>query len=363
MMMRERRKVTNVARPARNPAGEGTDRGRHYSRLVPSVRAVIVSYADPSATARAVASLRAQTLRPSEIVVVDNHPAGSLGDLSATILRPGRNLGYPGGANLGAAGATTEWLLFLNPDAVAAPDAIETLLAVTGDDVGSVGAQIVLPDGRVNAGDNPLHLTGVSWAGRYGEPQESGPVREAAVVSGAAILVRTAAWRAVDGMEAEFFLYQDDVDLALRLRLAGWRVVFQPRALVEHEYEFDKGREKWFYLERNRAWTVLGVYRARTLLLLTPLLLATECTVLARAVGEGWWREKLRASWAVVRSARWIARRRRRVQATRAVPDTALLSLTTARFETPLAASRIASTSGPALESYRRFVLRWAGPR
>jgi GT2 family glycosyltransferase len=325
------------------------------------VRAVIVSYADAAATASAARSLQQQTVRPAEIVVVNNLPGADLAALpeGVKLIEPATNLGYPGGANLGAAGAQTDWIFFLNPDAVAQPDCLERLLEAGADErVGAVGAQVLLPSGLVNAGDNPLHLNGVSWAGRYGEAVESGGPRDAAVVSGAATLVRTDAWNALGGMNAEYFLYHDDVELSLRLWISGWRVVFQPLALIEHDYEFEKGNEKWFYLERNRAWTVLSVCDTQTLLLLTPLLLATELAVFARAVGGGWWKEKLRAWAAVVASLTAISRRRGSVQAQRQVPDLAWLKLTTGEFETALADSGAASALGPAMGAYRRAVVR-----
>ena len=83
------------------------------------------------------------------------------------------------------------------------------------------------------------------------------------------------------------------------MRLAGWDVRFQPRATVTHDYAFDKGSRKWFYLERNRAWTVLTCYSGRSLVLLAPLLLASEAAIVLKARREGWWPEK-RAAWAAV---------------------------------------------------------------
>ncbi len=328
------------------------------------IRAVIVSYADPQAAARAVQSVRAQSVDVSEIVVVNNRANESVVEAGndVTLIEPATNLGYAGGANLGALGSDSDWLFFLNPDAVAAEDCLSSLLDAAGDaDVGAVGAQVLLPDGRVNAGDNPLHISGLSWSGRYGEAHEAGPPRDVAVVSGAAVLVRTAAWEALGGLAEEFFLYYDDVDFAVRLQIAGWRVVFQPAAIVEHDYDFDKGDLKWFYLERNRAWSIATVPSGRTLLLLAPLLVASEIGLLARAIREGWWRQKLRAWRSVLSSLTAIEQRRRVVQATRTNSDRGWLQLTQSAVDSPLAASSVARAGAPLLSWYRRIVIWAAG--
>ena len=68
------------------------------------------------------------------------------------------------------------------------------------------------------------------------------------------------AFRDAGGMCERLFMYEDDVDLCWRMRLAGWEVVFRPEAVVWHEYEFDRGTRKWYRLERNRLWAVLSNY-------------------------------------------------------------------------------------------------------
>ena len=137
------------------------------------------------------------------------------------MLRPGGNIGFTGACNLAAEHAAQPWLFFLNPDAAAAPDCVEQLLAAADERTAIAGAQVLLRTARVNAGDNPVHVTGLSWSGRYLEPAEHGPPRDAAAVSGAALMVRTADFRALGGHCPAFFLYVDDTDLAWRARLVG----------------------------------------------------------------------------------------------------------------------------------------------
>ncbi len=95
-------------------------------------------------------------------------------------------------------------------------------------------------------------------------------------------------------MAAEFFLYHEDVDLSLRLRLLGGRLGVESEARVDHSYEFAKGSQKWHWLERNRWATLIRTYPALLLVLLAPALLATELALVAVAARGGWLDEKAR---------------------------------------------------------------------
>jgi GT2 family glycosyltransferase len=327
------------------------------------VTAIVVSYRDPAATARAVDSLLAGTVAPERVIVVDNgsttdglRSLRGAGD-HVDVVRPERNLGFAPAVELAAARAGSEWLLLLNPDARAAPDCLERLLGAAASDVAIVGAQVLLPDGRVNAGDNPVHLTGLCWAGRYGELPEDGPARDTLTVSGAAMLVRRRAFEQLGGFAPGSFLYYEDTDLAWRARLAGWRVRFAPAARVEHDYEFGKGHAKWYWLERNRTWAVLSNFEAGTLLLLAPLLLATELAIALQAAAEGWVAAKLRAWLDIVRGVRSLRAWRRRVQAMRIVRDAELLPEFRGAVETPLLRARWLAVVNGWLVRYRDGVV------
>lgn len=334
-----------------------------------TVTAVIVAYADPVAVRAAVDSLLAQSHAPAEVLVVDNHPdeltARAIADWRlderVRLVAAAGNIGYPAACNLAAAQARGEWLLFVNPDATADGDCVRTLLRSAGPRTGVVGAQILLPDGRTNAGDNPVHVTGIAWSGRYGQPREHGTARPAGSVSGAALLARAQAYAEVEGMCARFFLYEDDVDLCWRMRLAGWDVLYAPDAVVWHDYEFDKGTMKWYWLERNRLWTVLSNYSAITVVLLAPLLLGTELMVLVQAARGGWTRKLLRAWASALLGLPELIRWRRRVQRGRRVGDREIVELMSARIETSLLDSPLTLRVNPLLAGYRRILLAILG--
>jgi len=331
-----------------------------------AVSAVLIgTREDPDVLARLIASLRRQTVPPAQIVCVDQSPDGRYAALAdeagaeVEVLGLRQNLGYPSACNRGAREAAHEFLLFINPDAEADPACIEELRTALVDrpDAVIAGAQVLLPDGTVNAGDNALHLTGLSWAGRYGLPREDGPPRPAAVVSGATLMVRRSAFEALGGYTEGFFMYYDDVDLAWRARLEGWEVLFCPAATLAHDYEFTKGSYKWTYLERNRWWCLLAHFESRTLLALAPLLLAVELAIWARAAREHWLGAKLAGYQALWRDRRALRARRRAVQSSRRVGDAAIVSRMTAGVDSPFLDSPIVRRADPALRAYRRAVL------
>jgi GT2 family glycosyltransferase len=331
-----------------------------------SVSAIVVSFESPDAARGAVESLLAQSAPPREVLLVDNHPAGLTGaameswgfDERVRLVHSGANIGYAAACNRAAAHAHGDWLFFLNPDARADPQCLKALLRQVGDHTGVIGAQVLLPDGRVNAGDNPVHLTGIAWAGRFGKPREDGPPRPVASVSGAALLASARAFRQVGGLCERFFLYMDDVDLCWRMQLAGWRVIFAPQAVVWHDYEFDKGLQKWYWLERNRLWAVLSNYSASTLLLLAPMLLASELVVIYTALRDGWLRGLLRAWGSLLASVPELRSWRRRVQDTRCAHDSDLIELMAAHFETELLENSLALRAAPLMSGYRRALIK-----
>lgn len=130
------------------------------------------------------------------------------------------NLGSAAGHNRLAAASQTDLIIIMNPDARMDPDAVESMVRALRPGVGEVEARQV-PLDHPKAYEQ---FTGdTSWA------------------STACALTSRAVFEAVHGFDAEsFFLYGDDVDFSWRVRLAGYRVVFEPSARVFHDKRLTK---------------------------------------------------------------------------------------------------------------------------
>jgi N-acetylglucosaminyl-diphospho-decaprenol L-rhamnosyltransferase len=280
---------------------------------------------------RTLPAICAQLLEGDELIVVDNDSSDGTVEAvrqvapRAIAIDAGANLGFAAGCNRGAEVASAALLAFLNPDATPASgfrEAIERPLA-DGRDWAAWQGLVTAEAGRViNTRGGMVHFTGIAWAGGAGEPADAVEAEVAAeaepgFVSGACLAIPRARFEEVGGFAEEFFLYHEDVDLSLRLRLAGGRLGVEPAARVDHEYEFEKGVAKWRGLERNRWATLIRSYPAGLLALLAPALLATELALVPISISGGWFRQKL-AAWAdLLRWAPRLRRDRRRIQAER----------------------------------------------
>jgi N-acetylglucosaminyl-diphospho-decaprenol L-rhamnosyltransferase len=227
------------------------------------VAAVVVNYNAGSSLSDCVASLAAEGV--GEIVVVDNASVDtSMVDLAkgwpaAKQILSRRNLGYGGGANLGAQATASEYLLVCNPDVVARPGAVRTLAALldSSEEVGLVGPMllelsgVVYPSGRefpgigeaIGHGFLGLFWGGNPWTLRYRRiGQEQHRAREADWVSGAFFLVRRKVFDEVGGFDERYFMYVEDVDLCWRLHRAGWVIRYEPSAEIVHEQGLSASR-------------------------------------------------------------------------------------------------------------------------
>ncbi|HWG94033.1 MAG TPA: glycosyltransferase [Mycobacteriales bacterium] len=304
---------------------------------------VVLAWQDEPWLERAVTSALASEGVAADVVLVDNGCTTDAVERLAqrpgvTVVRPGRNLGFAGGCDAGAAVATGTFLALLNSDAEVAPDALRRLAdAAAEPGVGIATASVRLADdpSLVNSAGNPLHVLGLSWAGGLGEPAAAHARRtDVACASGAGLVLRRSLWEELGGFAPEYFAYLEDAELSWRCWQRGLRVVHVPDAVVVHRYEFSRNPQKSYLLERNRLLLLLTAHEARTLALLAVPLLALELAMTALAVAQGWGRHKARGWWWLLRHAGWVRQRRARLQAERTRRDRELADLLTTRLST-----------------------------
>jgi N-acetylglucosaminyl-diphospho-decaprenol L-rhamnosyltransferase len=336
---------------------------------------VIVTFNSREAVARSVPALCAQLGAGDELVVVDNGSTDGTPDAvaelapRATVVRNRANEGFAAGCNAGVAACSGDLVVLLNPDALPAPGFCDAIRRPLAEDRGWCAwmGLVTMDGGRlVNSSGGVVHLTGISWAGEAGRPvSEVGALpREVGFVSGACLALPRETWLREGGFPPEFFMYHEDVDLSLRLRLAGGRLCCEPAARLEHAYEFAKGQAKWRLLERNRWATVIRTYPGPLLTLVAPALLATELAVAASALADGWGRQKLLAWADTVRALPRLLRERRHIQARRRIGAREFAASLTPELSSPYLGWAAASRPlDAAMRAYWALVLALLGGR
>jgi N-acetylglucosaminyl-diphospho-decaprenol L-rhamnosyltransferase len=227
------------------------------------VDVVIVAYNSAEHLAACVAAVRAWA-SSGRVIVVDNASPDDSGVVAARVadevVASDANTGFGGGQNLGAARVQSEFFLMLNPDARVVPAGLDTGLDALRADpkVAAVQGQVRrAADGelertfgrepgiadlvahrfklRQRVGERALKaiapLLGVGYFTRR-TPDE--PAVDTPFLATVAPLVRTAAFRAVDGFDEDYFLYAEDIDLCHRLCAAGWRLRSLRTEWAEH---------------------------------------------------------------------------------------------------------------------------------
>ena len=264
-----------------------------------------------------VESLRAQTRAAARVVVVDD---GSSDDSVAWLLAEGIEVvrrqtgdGFAAAVNDGfAAVGDCDAVALLNTDVVLAPDWLQRLgeVLAAAPDAGSVACKMVRMDdpaliddaGDVLRRDGVCEQRGRGHAdgARFSEPGEAW-----GACAGAA-LYRRAAVTGVGGFDESYGMYLEDVDLALRLRLAGWTCRYEP-AVARHAGG-GSGAPIGFWVARNTLVLAARWFPARW----APYVAYRQTAWLADAARRGALRAHLRGLVAGVRAApRAVAARRR----------------------------------------------------
>lgn len=338
------------------------------STPTPDISVVVVAYDSGGALLRCLASIDHEEEGVLEVIIVNNGLWGDELKIAAQsrrvrLVSPGRNIGFAAGCNLGAAHARGETLVFLNPDTIAATGAIRRLAETLEDDsvaIAMARLRLLYEPELLNSSGTVVHISGLGWAGGFAEDAESaGQPTDVAAPSGAAMAIRASAFRRLGGFRPEFFMYHEDQELGWRVQMIGKRVVMNPNADVYHDYEFDRHPRKRYFLERNRLAFLSLTFSLRTLVVLAPVLLATELGMCALAARQGWLRDKLRGSLWCARNVRRLLRLRRENQALRTVRDRELVRvLTPVLAPAAMTLPAVVRLVNPMLAAYWRFALR-----
>jgi GT2 family glycosyltransferase len=284
--------------------------------MAPSVLISVLNWRDPGETAACVGALLAMDYPNARVLVVNNGEAAGLRGALApmaervTVIQNPVNLGFAGGHNVAIRQALedgSDYVWLFNSDAEPAPTCLSRLVAAMEQDPGCGIASPVI----YHHDDRSLVWSAGGWFdlatasyGRFSTAADA--ARFAAehpdryMLTGTAFLIRTAAARAIGGLDEALFAYHEDTDYCIRAEQAGFRRCLVTEAAIYHRHSpapfpsvhgcYYMARNEvllwrkhagWLAALRSRFW---GVRRA-----MAALDRYRERPDLQRAAVAGWW--------------------------------------------------------------------------
>lgn len=239
---------------------------------------VIVNWNSRDDLRACLTSLRAQTHRELQVIVVDNGSSDGSAEMTSgefpefTLLRQDDNLGFAEACNRGIAASSAPWVAMLNNDTVADPEWAAALVRAAQRCDAHCGMlqSLLLYQDRPNI----INSTGIELTrggrGRdrdggktYALQDETAPQEIFCPTAGAAAYRRSmldAIALPAGYFDRDHFMYYEDMDLGWRARLAGWSALYVPSSVVRHKWHGSSDRH-------GRSWLVViaNTNRVRTL--------------------------------------------------------------------------------------------------
>ncbi len=301
-----------------------------------------------------------------QIFIVDNDSSSEswayLGENApgARLLANKNNDGFAKGNNDALAVAMSDGFDFawvLNMDTIVAENSLVELVEAANNypKAGAIQSLLSLwPEQElVNSLGNATHFLGYGYCLGYRQKMSelnlaSLSGKAIAYPSGASVLLRLSALRQVGLFDETFWMYNEDQDLGWRLWLAGWECRLAPASEVSHKYEFGRSITKHYWLDRNRILAAWKNYHWLTIILLLPILVASDLVLAYLAWRDGRLKQKLQAWQFFLNPLNWwkLFKLRSQTQRLRTRTDRQIIktfvgriSFQEAGFETKLIAS------------------------
>lgn len=214
---------------------------------------IVLTFNNLEFNKKCIGSVLDSTLGDFELIVVDNASNDGTQEYlkeiqneKVKVILNKENLGFSKGNNQGAEEATGEILVFLNNDTEVRKDWLSPLLEqLKRKDVGIVAPKLLYPDGKLqHAGIviSDKHIPRHVYR-RFGSGfAPANKLREYKAVTGACLVIKKEIWGKAKGFDERYINGLEDVDLCLKTRELGYKVLYVPQSTVIHHESLSKDR-------------------------------------------------------------------------------------------------------------------------
>lgn len=302
---------------------------------MPLISVIILNWNGKAFLNDCLLSLQEQTFKDFETIIVDNGSTdGSAEYLHehfpwVRLLELPENTGFAEGNNRGLTAAQGEYILTLNNDTKVVPGFLAELLHPIrqNPEIGVVAAKMLnfFQTNRIDSFGIYPTKTGIGCnigIGEIDHNQYDGQADVFGACAGAA-LYRRSTLEETGFFDQDFFAYYEDLDLAWRARLNGWKTVTAPRAVVYHVHSATAGRMSDFtvyHTHRNKWYVIIKNWPLTLILRYLPLIMAYDAAALLLAVIKGKMFPALRARLHLLAEIPGLLRKRKKIAAMRKIP-------------------------------------------
>ena len=304
------------------------------SDMSPLVSIIVLNYNGKDFLLECLSSVTKTDYPNFEVLVVDNGSTdGSIAVAKRqfknfNFIEIGKNLGYAAGNNVGIKHAKGDYIVLLNNDTIVY-DSWLTNLVKWSEKLGDVILQpkimLMSDHSLLNTVGNRIHILGFGLLTGTGEVDlgQYDKVHEIGYASGTCLFASKKIFDKVGLLDNAHFLQSEDLDWGWRAKIMGIRSYFIPDSKIYHWWSrsIKWSPAKFYWLERNRLFTLLKNYERRTLIIMLPLILFTEAATLIFALMKGFFRSKLKSYVELFMLRKHIRRCRAEISKKRTLPD------------------------------------------
>ena len=300
------------------------------AKSFPLVSVIIANFNGAQYLEPCLNAVLAQDYPRCEVILADDGSTDGSPELvrekfpSVIVLENIHNRGFAAVNNQAIRASHGDYVVTLNNDTRVEPGFLAEMVHVAESDpyIGSCAPLIILHHQRlVDSAGIEVDWAGIAWQRRRGEPVSANHgLEEVFGACAGAALYRRKMLDEIGLFDEQYFAYYEDVDLAWRAKLVGWRCVHVPTAIVYHVHSAFWSKQpgrKTYLLARNKLLTIIKNYPWPALLLGWPLILAYDLFSLGYAIWRGQGLSALHGRWDALTHLGWALRQRRKVQALR----------------------------------------------
>lgn len=272
------------------------------NKYIPLVSIIIVNYNGRAFLEKCISSLLAQSYPNVEIILVDNASSDDSIDYirkefpSIKIIANKENIGFAKGNNIGIKAVNGELIATLNNDTEVSTQWLDELVkAITSDEkVGMCASKMLFmknPD-IINSTGICISRSGACWdRGMFERDQgQYESIEEVFAPCAGAAIYRKAMLNEIGLFDEDFHAYMEDADFAFRGRLAGWKCLYVPNAVVYHWHGGTGGYMSdytIYYGNRNIIWNCIKNFPCSLLIISLPWIIGRNIAVIPYYISKG----------------------------------------------------------------------------